>query len=107
MAHADVCMMRAQCSGVFWQVPASWMAPPGKKPDFNIRMSGFPEDDARCVCASSAPCDCLSSKAMTCAVALKLAICCAALKWRALSPWMLHPKVYPSMNDSIAAFLQG
>ena len=33
---------------------------PGKKPDFDIRMSTFPEDDARCACASSLYCDCSS-----------------------------------------------
>ena len=36
---------------------------PGKKPDFEIRMSTFPEDDGRCVCARSLHCDCSSLKA--------------------------------------------
>ena len=86
MAHEDVCINSALSvlagAGVMDGAP-------GKKPDFDIRMSGFPQDDGRCACASSVTCYHLQLKAcrgIQCAVALKLAVCCAAPRWQPPSP---------------------
>ncbi len=55
MAREDVCMNSAL---VVLAGAGVMDGAPGKKPDFDIRMSGFPQDDGRCVCASSVTCHC-------------------------------------------------
>ena len=93
MAHEDVCVSSAL--GVVAGAGVMDGAP-GKKPDFNIRMSGFPEDDGRWACASSVLCDCSSwdaDRGIMYVAVMTVAVCCAAQKLQALSPWTMRPKV--------------
>ena len=102
VTHDDVCMIIAL--GVLAGAGVMDGAP-GKKPDFDIRMSGFPQDDGRCVCLSSVTCHHLQLKAcrgLQCAVALKMAVSCAASTWQPPSPWTKHPKVCcPQCSSSL------